>query len=104
ASSPPSGSEVDAFGALYTLEHVRWQQAGGARRDAVSSRGPESDFMTQSTSSIAAGLHVALILDGNGRWAERRGWPRAAGHRAGAQAVRRIVAAAPGLGVGTLTL
>jgi len=37
------------------------------------------------------GLHVAIIMDGNGRWAEARGWPREAGHRAGADAVRRTV-------------
>ncbi len=43
-------------------------------------------------------------MDGNGRWAERRGLPRPAGHRAGAHNVRRIVEAAPGLGIGTLTL
>jgi undecaprenyl diphosphate synthase len=43
-------------------------------------------------------------MDGNGRWAERRGLPRALGHRAGADAVRRVVEVAPGLGVGTLTL
>src|SRR5256885_8922136 len=49
-------------------------------------------------------LHVAIVMDGNGRWAARRGLPRAAGHRAGAEAVRRVVAAAPELGVGTLTL
>jgi undecaprenyl diphosphate synthase len=64
--------------------------------------------MAQSTYDLAVAperpLHVAIILDGNGRWAERRGWPRAAGHREGAEAVRRIVAAAPALGVGTLTL
>ena len=42
-------------------------------------------------------------MDGNGRWATRRGLPRAAGHRAGAEAFRRVVEAAPGLGVGTLT-
>ena len=42
-------------------------------------------------------------MDGNGRWAMRRGLPRAAGHRAGAEAFRRVVEAAPGLGVGTLT-
>jgi undecaprenyl diphosphate synthase len=51
-----------------------------------------------------AGMHVAMIMDGNGRWANARGLPRVAGHRAGAQAVRRVVEAAPGLGVGTLTL
>jgi undecaprenyl diphosphate synthase len=53
----------------------------------------------------AAGLlHVAMVMDGNGRWATRRGLPRTAGHRAGAQAVRPLVEAAPGLGVGALTL
>jgi undecaprenyl diphosphate synthase len=51
-----------------------------------------------------AGLHVAIITDGNGRWARARGLPRAAGHRAGAEAVRRIVKAAPNLDVATLTL
>lgn len=49
-------------------------------------------------------LHVAIIMDGNGRWATRRGLPRIAGHRAGAEAIRRIVKAAPSLGIGTLTL
>ncbi len=49
-------------------------------------------------------LHVAIIMDGNGRWAAARGKPRTAGHRSGAKAVRRTVEAAPGLGVGTLTL
>src|SRR5207253_9359467 len=51
-----------------------------------------------------AGLHVAIIMDGNGRWATRRGLPRSAGHRAGVLAVRRVVEAAPDLGVATLTL
>jgi undecaprenyl diphosphate synthase len=49
-------------------------------------------------------LHVAIIMDGNGRWAERRSLPRTAGHRAGADAVRRVVEAAPALGITTLTL
>jgi undecaprenyl diphosphate synthase len=49
-------------------------------------------------------LHVAIIMDGNGRWATRRGLPRTAGHRAGAAAVRRVVEGAPALGVTTLTL
>jgi undecaprenyl diphosphate synthase len=50
------------------------------------------------------GLHAALIMDGNGRWATMRGLPRVMGHREGAQVVRRIVEAAPGLGIGTMTL
>src|ERR1700692_4130685 len=49
-------------------------------------------------------LHVAIIMDGNGRWANARGLPRVAGHRTGADAVRRTVEAAPGLGVSVLTL
>ena len=49
-------------------------------------------------------LHIAILLDGNGRWAAVRGMPRPEGHRAGVAAVRRIVSAAPGLGIGTLTL
>lgn len=50
------------------------------------------------------GLHVGLIMDGNGRWARARGLPRTEGHRRGADAVRRAVEAAPGLGIETLTL
>jgi undecaprenyl diphosphate synthase len=49
-------------------------------------------------------FHVAMIMDGNGRWAAARGLPRVAGHRAGARTVRRMVEAAPGLGITTLTL
>jgi undecaprenyl diphosphate synthase len=49
-------------------------------------------------------IHAAIIMDGNGRWAEARGWPRVAGHRAGVEALRRVAEAAPRLGVGTLTL
>jgi len=47
---------------------------------------------------------VAIIMDGNGRWALTRGLPRSAGHRAGADAVRRVVEAAPALGISTLSL
>ena len=50
------------------------------------------------------GLHVAVIMDGNGRWAARRGWPRTRGHEAGVEAIRRIAEAAPGQGVDTLSL
>jgi len=49
-------------------------------------------------------LHVAILLDGNGRWASARGLPRSEGHREGVAAVRRVVRAAPSLGIGTLTL
>jgi undecaprenyl diphosphate synthase len=48
--------------------------------------------------------HVAIIMDGNGRWAERRGLPRVAGHRAGAEAVRNAMRAAADRGIEVLTL
>jgi undecaprenyl diphosphate synthase len=50
------------------------------------------------------GLHVAIIMDGNGRWAMQRGLPRAAGHRAGVSTVRRIVERAQDVGIARLTL
>jgi len=51
-----------------------------------------------------SGIHVAIIMDGNGRWATSRGRPRTAGHVAGARVVRKIVEAAPDCGIGMLTL
>ncbi len=58
-----------------------------------------------SPGGAAAGLrHLAIIMDGNGRWAKARRLPRVAGHRAGIEAVRRVVEAAPDLGVEVLTL
>lgn len=62
--------------------------------------------MTQRPSYAVppAGLHVGIIMDGNGRWATRQGLSRGAGHRAGADVVRRVVEAAPAAGIGTLTL
>lgn len=50
------------------------------------------------------GLHIAIIMDGNGRWALRRGLPRVAGHRAGIAAVRRVVERALDVGIARLTL
>jgi undecaprenyl diphosphate synthase len=55
-------------------------------------------------SESSEGLHAAIIMDGNGRWATRRGLPRVAGHRAGVGAVRRIVEHAPSVGIRRLTL
>jgi len=49
-------------------------------------------------------LHVAIIMDGNGRWAVRKGWPRLMGHRRGAERVKEIVAACPDLGIRYLTV
>jgi undecaprenyl diphosphate synthase len=49
-------------------------------------------------------IHVAILLDGNGRWAAAHGLRRSEGHRAGVEAVRRVVRAAPAMGISTLTL
>ena len=62
---------------------------------------PKSSDIPQRTSNC---LHAAIIMDGNGRWASARGLPRVAGHRAGAEALRRAVEAAPDLGIGVLTV
>ncbi len=58
----------------------------------------------RAPSATGAGLHVAIIMDGNGRWAKQRGLPRALGHRAGVAALRRTVEGAPALGLDRLTV
>ncbi|WP_409049818.1 isoprenyl transferase [Sandarakinorhabdus sp.] len=57
-----------------------------------------------ASGTAAAVRHLAIIMDGNGRWAKSRRLPRLAGHKAGVEAVRRVVEAAPGLGIEVLTL
>jgi undecaprenyl diphosphate synthase len=63
---------------------------------------PQPDL--QRNSPPMRPIHVAIISDGNGRWATSRGLPRSAGHRAGAQSARSVIEAAPRLGIHTLTL
>jgi undecaprenyl diphosphate synthase len=58
----------------------------------------------QGGEGSANARHVALIMDGNGRWAKRRGFPRTFGHRAGVNALKRTVEAAPHLGIEWLTV
>ncbi len=60
--------------------------------------------MNSTLAETAGRLHVAIIMDGNGRWARARELSRAEGHRAGAEAIRRVAHAAPQLGIQTLTL
>lgn len=62
------------------------------------------DHFSMQSTQHSEPLHVAIIMDGNGRWAASRGLPRTAGHRAGADAVRRVVEAAPTSGISILTL
>ena len=65
-----------------------------------------TSFQTAAANEMPALVprHVAIIMDGNGRWAKQRGLPRVAGHKAGAEAVRRTLQAAADAGVEVLTL
>jgi undecaprenyl diphosphate synthase len=60
--------------------------------------------LTRPSDALSAPVHVAIVMDGNGRWAKARGLPRTAGHRRGADAVREAVKSAVALGVSYLTL
>jgi undecaprenyl diphosphate synthase len=75
----------------------------------MSSRSGLRPLSRSSTQSPAvaedlASLHVAIIMDGNGRWAKARGLPRTLGHRSGVAALKRTIEAAPGLGIDQLTV
>ena len=59
---------------------------------------------TPAIDSNAIPKHVAIIMDGNGRWAKRRGMPRSMGHRAGADVLKQIVIAADDIGIRALTV
>ncbi|MCA3710941.1 MAG: di-trans,poly-cis-decaprenylcistransferase [Phenylobacterium sp.] len=69
-----------------------------------SKTSPEASGPASAASAAGGPLHVAIVMDGNGRWAQKRGLPRTLGHRAGVEALRRTVAAAPDLGVRWLTV
>ncbi|MBV8201733.1 MAG: di-trans,poly-cis-decaprenylcistransferase [Acidobacteria bacterium] len=84
----------------------RWSTSGSSWRCAPrreAGREPAA-CRRQVGRQAVSGLHAAIIMDGNGRWAVARGKSRPAGHLAGADAVRRTVEAAPGLGIDILTL
>lgn len=59
--------------------------------------------MADKSTSTKAPAHVAIIMDGNGRWAKERGLPRLAGHRAGTKNLRRVIRAAANVGIQNLT-
>ena len=66
--------------------------------------GPEAQADCRASRAGGGARHVALIMDGNGRWAKARGLPRVLGHRAGVNALKRTVEAAPDLGVEWMTV
>ncbi len=59
---------------------------------------------TETAAAPRTASHVAIIMDGNGRWATKRGWPRLVGHRKGAERVKEIVHLAPDMGIRWMTL
>jgi undecaprenyl diphosphate synthase len=65
---------------------------------------PEIEATPDPTEDFGVPRHVAIIMDGNGRWAAQRGLPRTEGHRRGVEALRRTVRAAGDLGIGVLTI
>jgi len=77
----------------------------GAKRRAKKAETEQSSGPSPSPSETAGGpRHVAIIMDGNGRWAQQRGRPRLFGHHAGAKRVREVVEACPDLGVKYVTI
>lgn len=72
--------------------------------ESVIESGSRDEFLLRQIAADRLPSHVAVIMDGNGRWAARRNQPRVAGHRAGAEAVRATVDASARLGIGYLTL
>ena len=83
-----------------TLVRELWPRLRKAREPSRAAACPQERELGRD----GEGIHLAIIMDGNGRWAQRWGRPRREGHRAGAVAVRRGVEAAPEFGITTLTL
>jgi len=73
-------------------------------REARQDEMPETEAAPKLTDGFGAPRHVAIIMDGNGRWAAQRGLPRVEGHRRGVEALRRTVRAAGDLGIDYLTI
>lgn len=72
--------------------------------DGVLERGSRDEYLLHQIDPLRLPAHVAIIMDGNGRWAARRGRPRVMGHRAGVDSVRESVETAARLGIEALTL
>jgi undecaprenyl diphosphate synthase len=75
-----------------------------AETPGVKPLAPARDPATPAPAQPGRPLHVAIIMDGNGRWAKARGMPRTLGHRSGVNALKRTVEAAPDFGIDRLTV
>jgi undecaprenyl diphosphate synthase len=74
------------------------------KRKNMKSKSPTIEALRASVDGNSLPKHIAIIMDGNGRWALRRGLPRIAGHKRGADAVRRVTEQCRQLGISVLTL
>lgn len=102
---PPRAVGEDEGVAAVPENEVRPDQRAGAGSPRPGAEASESlESLRAEVLAAAVPTHVGIIMDGNGRWAQRRGRPRLEGHRAGARAVREITRAARKLGVRWLTL
>ncbi len=80
-----------------------WQKLWQKNEDVQQAGETEVAAGGQLLQNIDVPKHIAIIMDGNGRWAKRRGMPRTMGHKAGAERLRDIVREADALGVGAIT-
>ena len=102
---PISKSNGSQFSARDARELRRWLSHLAAQApDRVAGDETDEAGMLQQIDLSRLPSHVAIIMDGNGRWAAKNNLPRVAGHRAGAKSVRRTVETAARLGLGCLTL
>src|SRR3989442_851948 len=107
SSAPRASAERKNFLRPYFAMQSNWRNRTRGGETTMLMHQPISQLTSiprPGSPALSPRLHVAIISDGNGRWATSRGLPRSAGHRAGAETVRRVVAAAPRLGISTLTL
>ena len=81
-----------------------WAKEHGRPRDSIMSKPRTPTVRLEPSDPDGVSLHVAIIMDGNGRWAKAKGLPRSFGHRAGVQALKRTVEGAPDLGIERLTV
>src|SRR3954471_14381563 len=97
---------IDTYGQPSTVATPGVAASDVAVADVIVADSASHDRGAQAVADSIGGLptHVAIIMDGNGRWAKSRGLPRVAGHREGSRAVRRAVEAAIRSGVSWLTI
>ncbi len=93
-----AGCDISAVLDLYNLFEML------ASRMSTTRRNTDAQELISANDRSMLPQHIAIIMDGNGRWAQKRGWPRFIGHREGAERVREIISSSSQLGIRYLTL